>query len=590
MLAIFSVIIPVYKVEKYIRECVESILAQTFTDFEAIFVEDCGGDSSASIIKEYEKIDKRVKLIQHDKNKGVGAARNTGIDNSKGEYITFVDSDDWLEPNCLETLYATLRNKNTSSVCYDAYLFDNLSKKRLKDHAINNRAGYLTITPETICRYSDYVMKAYTRSSIVDKKIRYPEGITFEDGEFYFKYFSLNPDTYIMSDCLYNYRINREGSIVTSAQRGAGNCEHVFQVVRNLRQFYIDNNLYDKYKCAILQLISLRITTCKNMSNNYNKAVELADSLLKDFGYPEEFENFNEKNPAFSIIVPFYNVEPYIDKCLNSIKKQTFSNFEVLCVDDRGTDNSRKIVEHYQKEDSRFKIITHSENKGLGAARNTAIKKAKGKYILFVDSDDWIDFDCLNQIYQKFQSTGRDTIWFKVNIWWEDTQQMTDMCNFRFYADIKEGKYTINDNLLAKFPTSTWNKAYSREFLINNNIYYPEGIYFEDVEMYFQTATKSPDIYIIDTPLYYYRRRSDSILGSCINDPKKAKDVFKAAVGVHKYMQENDLIKQYPKAYLNFVADIVNDFRSHEETQKALLSEIKKYLETIGFPDELMKI
>ena len=100
-MAKFSVIIPVYKVEKYIAKCIKSLLKQTFDDFECIFVDDCGGDSSIDIIKRYAENNSQLKIVYQPENLGVGAARNRGIDESCGEYITFVDPDDWVETDYL---------------------------------------------------------------------------------------------------------------------------------------------------------------------------------------------------------------------------------------------------------------------------------------------------------------------------------------------------------------------------------------------------------------------------------------------------------------------------------------------------------
>lgn len=586
----FSVIVPFYNVEKYIAQCIESILAQTFADFELLCVDDCATDNSANIIKNYRKKDKRIQLIQYPTNKGVGGARNTGIEAAKGKYIVFIDSDDWVEPNCLEKLYEAFQKYQTNSIWYDAFLFDEQTQTRKEGSATQNKEGFLHITPKTICNYTDYVMKAYLRSSIVDNNIKYPESLTFEDGEFYIKYFSLNPDCYILEDCLYNYRINRPGSIVTSTREGHGKFEDIFQVVRNIRQFYIDNNLYDKYKYTLMQIINLRINTCRNISNSYERSLPIAKALLEEFGYPNEFLEFKQTSPKFTIVVPFYNVEAYIEQCLNSIKHQTFSDFEVLCVDDCGQDKSRSIVEKYVSNDSRFRIITHEHNKGLGAARNTAINEAKGEYLVFVDSDDWLDIRALEILSNKINETKYNTIWFKVNIWWEESKRMTDMCNFKFYADFPEGYHTINDDLLAKFPTSTWNKVYNREFMLKNKFYYPEGVLFEDVEIYFKTTIAAPDIYLIDKPLYYYRRRNDSIIGTCIRDAQKAKDVFKVAFEVDKYLKENNFLQKYPKSSLRFIVDIVNDFRYYEEVQKQLLPIIKDYLDNINFPDDYVNL
>jgi glycosyltransferase involved in cell wall biosynthesis len=101
-----SIIVPVYKVEQYLERCVDSILSQTFTQFECILIDDCSPDNCPALCDEYAKRDARVKVIHKPRNEGLPQARKTGFDNSSGDYIQFVDSDDWIEPDMTERLYA----------------------------------------------------------------------------------------------------------------------------------------------------------------------------------------------------------------------------------------------------------------------------------------------------------------------------------------------------------------------------------------------------------------------------------------------------------------------------------------------------
>ncbi len=116
-----SVISPVYKVEKEIRKCLETLQNQTFTDFEVLCVDDCGNDGSAAIVEEFARKDKRFKLLRHEKNRGVSAARNTALDAAVGKYIVFVDPDDWVELNALEVIYNAFEQSKQDAVVYGFY-------------------------------------------------------------------------------------------------------------------------------------------------------------------------------------------------------------------------------------------------------------------------------------------------------------------------------------------------------------------------------------------------------------------------------------------------------------------------------------
>ena len=292
MKPVFSIIIPVYKVENYITQCLKSVLEQTFGNFEAICVDDCGGDNSVSIIEEFVQKDNRIKLIHHNKNLGLSSARNSALEIAQGEYIVYLDSDDWLEPDCLEVLYKEFNDKKTNSIWFDAHKYDETLKKRLEEPVSGNKAGYLEITPQNICKCTDYSwIKAYKTSSIKNNNIKWPDCLTFEDGEFYFKYFTLNPKTYIIENRLYDYRI-REGSIVTNAQAGNVKLEDIYQVVKNIRKFYLEQGLYPKYKNALLELLYMRIKTCKSIRGQYKKSIKMSDEIIREFNYPEEFIGF----------------------------------------------------------------------------------------------------------------------------------------------------------------------------------------------------------------------------------------------------------------------------------------------------------
>ena len=118
----------------------------------------------------------------------------------------------------------------------------------------------------------------------------------------------------------------------------------------------------------------------------------------------------------FSIIVPIYNVENDIRQCFETISNQTFKDFEVLCVDDCGTDNSMNIVREFAQNDSRFKILTHDTNKGVATARNTALKEVSGEYILFIDSDDWVENNTLEALDNAIkESVNPDAVVFGYN-------------------------------------------------------------------------------------------------------------------------------------------------------------------------------
>lgn len=207
-----------------------------------------------------------------------------------------------------------------------------------------------------------------------------------------------------------------------------------------------------------------------------------------------------------SIIVPVYNVSNYLKECLVSIINQSFKNIEIICVNDGSTDDSLEILESFQKMDKRIKIINQI-NKGLSAARNTGLDIAKGKYIGFVDSDDYIHPDMYKMLYDAIEK-------YDVDI---------SVCN---YTSIEKGEFVsksftedclidsrddyIREVLLdTKIQNYVWTRLYKRELF--DNVRFPVGFLFEDVSVSTQLLNKINKAYYISKPLYYYRIREGSI-------------------------------------------------------------------------------
>lgn len=180
------------------------------------------------------------------------------------------------------------------------------------------------------------------------------------------------------------------------------------------------------------------------------------------------------QNPKVSIIVPVYNVEKYLKKCLNSLINQTLIDIEIICVNDGSTDNSEKILQQFAKQDSRVKILSQ-QNKGQSVARNVAIENATGDYLGFVDSDDWVDLDYFEKLYNRAKE-------FECDIACAGFKRCGKFINSirKSYKDVKI--YTdINEKVIVdKLPKHNylWNKIYKRD---KWNIKFPENKIFEDM-------------------------------------------------------------------------------------------------------------
>ena len=195
--------------------------------------------------------------------------------------------------------------------------------------------------------------------------------------------------------------------------------------------------------------------------------------------------------PDISVIIPMYNAEKYIDECLQSLLKQTFQNFEVIVVDDCSTDNSVRIVENLQKNfEGRLKIISTEKNSGWASVpRNLGLSVAKGKYVTFMDNDDFMEPDALNELYETAEKFNADVVHpEKCILQFENNGSVRTEIGSLQRGDFvtKATLETFNlDERMKKFTNKQthwwiWNKFYRRDFLVRNDIKFPESTSFED--------------------------------------------------------------------------------------------------------------
>lgn len=213
-----------------------------------------------------------------------------------------------------------------------------------------------------------------------------------------------------------------------------------------------------------------------------------------------------------SVIVPVYNVEGYLKECLDSLLNQTFEDIEVICVDDGSTDSSPDILKEYQDNDSRVRIISQS-NRGAGAARNLAIKHACGKYVYFMDSDDYLELTAFEELYDNFNDKNPDFIMFKISNFYENTGETIDDDYYSMpYLKKRVGGDSFSYDDVSRFALDLCvcppGNLFRREFIAG--IEFPEGLLFEDNVFFTHALFKAERIYFYDEFLYNRRRRSDS--------------------------------------------------------------------------------
>lgn len=209
-----SIIVPVYNVEKYVSVCIDSIVHQSYRNIEIILVDDGSTDKSGVICDKWQKKDRRIKVI-HKKNGGLSSARNVGLDNAHGEYISFIDSDDFIKEDMLSSLIKEMKNYECDIVCCNYFYYSNNNKQL---HNVQIKENKLYSSTEAINNlfydgyYKFYAWNKLYKRSLFGYQIRYPEGKLFEDITTTYKLFKKSNNILFLNRALYFYRV-RQNSI-----------------------------------------------------------------------------------------------------------------------------------------------------------------------------------------------------------------------------------------------------------------------------------------------------------------------------------------------------------------------------------------
>lgn len=250
--------------------------------------------------------------------------------------------------------------------------------------------------------------------------------------------------------------------------------------------------------------------------------------------------------PKVSVIVTAYNIEQYITKCIQSIVKQTFSDIEIIVIDDGSTDKTLDKAINEQKKDSRIKLIS-TKNSGVVEARKIGLNESKGEYVLFIDGDDWIEYNAIDKLYEKAISKDYDIVCYKYILEYENNLFIKEAESISDF----EGQDIIKLFLLGKIKPSVWSKFIKRSFIEKNNMLFKNKLaYGEDIVFTFNLIIENPKIGILNEHLYYYYQRQSAVTKS-ISD--KIFDIEKSVIIIDKIMKENDIYIQYKHEFEYFL-------------------------------------
>lgn len=278
-------------------------------------------------------------------------------------------------------------------------------------------------------------------------------------------------------------------------------------------------------------------------------------------------------NPLISVIVPVYNVENYVGKCIESILQQVYTNIEILLVNDGSKDSSGKICNDYATKDDRI-IVLNKENGGLSDARNFAIDRAKGEYFVFIDSDDMVSsiyVETLHHLISQYKTNMAVTLahHFKENEAIIVPEEVTQECKFSRIEALESMLYQRD------FDTSAWAKIYHKSLF--ETIRYPKGLIYEDVPTTYKLILKSNGVAFKNQKNYYYLLRDNSIEGSPFS-PKKFESVKIIINDLHKAAQENPQLQNaFYCRILSLILHVMFETPKNSDYERNLFEIMKKY-------------
>ena len=524
-----SIIIPVYNVEPYLRQCLDSVLGQTFKNFEVLLVNDGSSDSSGDICREYVEKDSRFHYFEKE-NGGLSDARNYGIERAQGEYLTFIDSDDFVNEKHLENLFLASRLTNADITIGGFSRFENGTFWLYQDYFSSD--SLVSFTSAQAIQHLDSMFdvpflnfstawgKLFKRELF--SELRFPYGKYAEDQFIIWKLYLKARSIYTFNVDSYVYRINKNGMSSVFSLKHLDYIEALEERIKSTKDLEgIDINLsFNMYRYVLQRILGqLEEHDYIDEAKEVREKLELAEQGQYPF-LPDEVKEIEVENGGelISIVVPIYNVEKYLRMCLDSIEHQTYSNIEVLLINDGSPDSSGEICQEYVARDSRFHYF-EKENGGLSDARNYGIERSNGMYLTFVDSDDWLSLTYVEDLYQAAIRNDADTVVSHYTIYNESDRN--------YYVHIWDDYYEktcTGEELVLELPSlelngyiyiTSWGILFKKELF--NNIRFPKGKVIEDSRTNYKLFFRSNKVAYIHKEIYYHREGIESI-GSGVNE------------------------------------------------------------------------
>lgn len=578
--------------EEYLHICLNSVLKQTYQDFEIICIDDASSDSSLDILKFFSNKDSRVKIVKNKINKGKGYSKNQGLNIAQGEYIIFLDADDWFSFDAFENLVVLMDDNNLDLLLFNNIIYDEQAhdfkiegyyNDSFSDKFMNKIFNHFDLDKSCLFNIpADSGHKIYSKSFLDKNNIYFPdENIVYTDSPFFYKAMIFAEKISLIDNRFYIKR--KKANSTSNLNKRVFDNINLSYLIFNV--FHKDFQLYQYYKRDLLFHIFQKILNgtyemlnkksketfyieVQTMYKHFIKDHDLYGdilanvdkSILDKFNFEDILNETFIYEPKVSIIIPVYNADEFLKRCIDSVINQSLEDIEIICINDGSYDRSLDILNDFRNKDFRVNVFSQ-KNSGAGLARNSGIEKAKGEYVLFVDSDDFIEPNMCEELYNHAKYLDSDLVLFdatehNLN---NESRNRIYFPNNSFNENYNEFTfdYGFNKKLVLNHFLVVWSKMYKTDLV--KNIEFQDIPIFEDVSFHVKSMLLSNKISYFPNLFYHYMKlntKSEQNFKVKTDKSLCLIDVFKE---IYVFLIEKGYFNEFQ---INFLIFIFNESRN----------------------------
>ena len=564
---VLSVIVPIHNAQPHLTDCLQTLSDQDLENVEFLLLDDGSTDESLVEAQQFSVHDPRFRVLSFE-NSGVGVTRNRGLDVAVGKYVAFIDPDDmYAAPNTLSALVAAAEANNVD-ICGGSAAFLNTESdgsQWVSEELVGIEAPF-RFHANGLRSYESYQFDSgfwrfiYRRSFLIENDLHFPALPRYQDPPFFCRAMAMAGLFYALEQTVYIYRVayRNRAEIWWTTERVQSILQGIEQELAIAKQYnlkYLEKLAWYRLCSDNKSLLEIRVRegdteVIRRLIDiveieKPGPAVALAvlsiitgvpiDLGLEEFGiYPQAVlppgsipahpkdgadSRVVSEAPLVSVIIPVFNSAPWLAECVQSVLSQPNVPLEIVLVNDGSTDTSSWFLDRYEAFYPQISVI-NKPNGGLSSARNVGIHAARGKYLVFLDSDDYWAPKKLIRFSSMMEGEELDVLFFGMRPFLDGYGAISAYEGFKSYYPRRVPQYHAQSgtSLLAEmlenddYRPSACGYLMRRELLLDNNLFFIEGLTHEDETFSYQVLINSNRAAASEDVLYYRRVRSGSIM------------------------------------------------------------------------------